>query len=84
MIFLKAHSHKRVKISIFAERLEKNTMTGLPEDPFILLSTINTMLRDSSESPEEICSSAGWEWEDICERLASAGFEYNADTKRFW
>lgn len=56
----------------------------LPQDPFILLSTINTMLRDNYSSLEDLCKSEGIEQEELIKTLASAGFEYSKENNKFW
>ena len=56
----------------------------LPQDPFILLSTINTMLRDNYSSLEDLCKSEGIEQEEITKTLATAGFEYSKENNKFW
>ena len=42
----------------------------------MLLSVINTELRDSYSSLDELCLSAGLDRADLEERLKAAGFEY--------
>lgn len=56
----------------------------LPQDPFILLSTINTMLRDNYSSLEDLCKSEGIEQEELTKALATAGFEYSKENNKFW
>ena len=59
-------------------------MSELPTDPFILISTINTLLRNESGEPAEICAARGWSWEEICIRLKVCNFEYSPELRRFW
>ena len=56
----------------------------LPTDPAILLSFINTRLRDEGGSLEAVCARLGVDPADVCKTLADAGFEYNASQCRFW
>ena len=55
----------------------------LPKDPNMLYSYINTQLRDHFGTLEELCAALGIREEELCEKLASAGYEYDKDRKRF-
>jgi len=55
----------------------------LPKDPFMLLSYVNTQLRDNYESLDELCSSIDADKESILSTLAAAGFKYDASLNRF-
>jgi len=48
----------------------------LPKDPIILLSYVNTLLRDRYPSLEEFCLGEGADPEQLKEKLASAGYVY--------
>lgn len=56
----------------------------LPQDPAILMSYINTLLRDRYVSLDELCEDTGINCEALVARLAQAGFEYNASLNKFW
>jgi hypothetical protein len=56
----------------------------LPDDPFMLLSAINMMLRDTYPSLDELCKAEGVDRLSLCQRLASAGFEYSEANNKFW
>ena len=56
---------------------------ALPQDPFILLSVINTKLRDMYPSLDALCDDLGEDAQDIVSRLAAAGFEYDRHSNRF-
>ena len=58
--------------------------TTLPEDPFMLLSVVNTMLRDRFDSLDELCSSLGIRRDTLMARLQEAGFTYSEQGNRFW
>ena len=55
----------------------------LPQDPMILLSVVNTRLRDGCPSLEELCSTEDISPEELQGRLAAAGFHYDRAQNRF-
>lgn len=56
---------------------------SLPNDPFMLLSVINTKLRDCYSSLDALCDDMGESKADIIEKLSSVGFEYDEELNRF-
>ena len=57
--------------------------SSLPKDPMVLLSFINTKLRDDYPSLDELCSSLCVNADDIKSKLASIDYSYDAEKKRF-
>lgn len=55
----------------------------LPKDPIILLSYINTQLRDRGLSLEEYAAEEGLDAQALREKLESAGFRYDPGERRF-
>ena len=55
----------------------------LPKDDFILLSFVNTKLRDEYSSLEELCGEKGVSLAEICERLSALGYEYAPEYNAF-
>ena len=55
----------------------------LPVDPIILLSYVNTKLRDRDESLDEFCLVEGADKAGLCAKLAEAGYEYSAARNQF-
>ena len=55
----------------------------LPGDPMMLLSVVNTKLRDEYESLDELCDALDVSKDEICAKLAAIGYEYNPDQNRF-
>ncbi len=55
----------------------------LPVDNIMLLSYINTQLRDNYESLDELCLSLDASREDICSKLASIGYHYSDESNQF-
>ena len=58
-------------------------MTTLPQDAFILLSTINTWLRDDYDSMDSLCEDKGVDREQIEEKLSQIGYVYDRGLNRF-
>jgi len=56
---------------------------NLPEDPDILLSVINTRLRDSYDSLDELCAAEDVSEEEIIGKLTKAGYRYEESENRF-
>ncbi|MDE6785162.1 MAG: DUF4250 domain-containing protein [Ruminococcus sp.] len=56
---------------------------NIPKDPVILLSYINTKLRDDFSSLDELCKSLCIDREEIEKKLAAVGFEYSSETNSF-
>ena len=55
----------------------------LPKDPVILLSYVNTQLRDSYPSLLELCRALCVEEQGITRTLGGIGYAYDADQNRF-
>lgn len=55
----------------------------LPHDPYILLSFVNTRLRDEYPSLSELCAALDAEEAEICGALAALDYHYDPETNRF-
>ncbi len=55
----------------------------LPKDPVMLLSVINTYLRDYHSSLEELCQDAEVSSEEIKEQLAVLDYHYEPKQNQF-
>ncbi|MDE6449735.1 MAG: DUF4250 domain-containing protein [Muribaculaceae bacterium] len=55
----------------------------LPQDPVILLSFVNTRLRDNYESLDLLCDDLDVNKDDIVTRLASIGYIYDVKQNKF-
>ena len=55
----------------------------LPQDTVMLLSYINTKLRDEYSSLGELCASLDVDCGELENRLGAAGYVYDAETNRF-
>ena len=55
----------------------------LPQDPYILLSYVNTKLRDEYESLDALCGGLDADQAELVEKLRGAGYAYDPDTNQF-
>lgn len=56
---------------------------SIPNDPAILLSYINTLLRDKYPSLDELCKSLCVQKNEIEKKLSSIGYKYSEKTNSF-
>ena len=55
----------------------------LPQDPIILLSYVNTKLRDEYSSLDELCAALDADKEELVRKLETVGYTYDEDKNRF-
>ena len=55
----------------------------LPKDPYILLSYVNTKLRDEYSSLDELCAGLDVEQEDLVRKLAGVNYAYSPERNQF-
>ena len=56
---------------------------SIPNDPMILLSYINTKLRDEFPSLEELCQTLCLDQQEICSKLGKIGYDYDPESNKF-
>lgn len=56
---------------------------SLPRDPVMLLSYVNTCLRDKYPSLSAFCEEEGASREEITQKLAAVGYEYDPEKNKF-
>ena len=66
---------------VWKERIirERGEMVNIPKDPVMLLSYINTQLRDNYPDMDELCRSLCLDRKDVDEKLASIDYEYDPE-----
>ncbi len=65
--------------------IDADIMNQLPEDINMLFSFVNMKLRDEYAGDlDELCNALDVEREWLIARLATGGFEFNEQQKRFW
>ena len=55
----------------------------LPQDPMILLSVLNTKLRDEYGSLSELCEDLELDEQELKNKMEAVGFVYCEDRNRF-
>ena len=58
-------------------------MTGLPNDPVMLLSVVNTALRDTHQDLDVFCRTRDVEKDEIISKLKTINYEYNVELNKF-
>ena len=58
-------------------------MADLPKDPMILLSVVNTKLRDFYADLDTLCQEMQIAKKELTEKLASIDYEYDAGLNQF-
>ena len=65
------------------QKITDKTMDRLPKDPFMLVSSINMLLRDGEfDSLEDLCAYFDREVEDVEAELLRNGYAYNEEQKQ--
>jgi hypothetical protein len=58
-------------------------LTEIPKDPVILLSVVNTRLRDYHKTLDDLCGDMGIQRTVLIERLKEIEYEYDAESNQF-
>lgn len=56
---------------------------NLPQDPILLMSMLNTLLRDQYSSFDALCDDRELDAADICTKLSAVGYAYNPEQNQF-
>ena len=56
---------------------------NLPNDPILLLSVVNTKLRDFYKDLDSLCQDMSVDKEELLNRLADIDYEYDKVTNQF-
>lgn len=59
-------------------------MNNLPNDPMMLYSAVNMMLRDRYNSLDELCDDLDVDRRELERKLSEVGFEYSVRDNKFW
>lgn len=58
-------------------------MAAIPKDPVMLVSFLNTQLRDNYSSFDDLCGAYDLDAEEITQKLAGIDYHYNAERNQF-
>ncbi len=72
------------KFVVYNSRANHISMDKLPQDPFMLLSYVNTKLRDDYSSLDLMCEDLDIDRRELESKLAAAGFEYSPENNKFF
>ena len=75
-----ALKNHKVHVNIDKNKGGKNM---LPTDPMMLLSYVNTQLRDFYPDLTSFCKDNGLDQEEICKKLRSIDYEYDLELNKF-
>ena len=65
------------------EREDRDMENQLPRDPYMLMSVINTQLRDRFSNLEKCCDYYGVGCEEIKETLSAVDYRYDEELNQF-
>ena len=65
------------------ERIIMASYDNVPRDPVMLLSFLNTQLRDNFTSLEELCGAFDLDINEIQKKMRSINYEYNRASNQF-
>ena len=85
IIHVANHSRFRVCDPVSRTANDKETVMAslLPNNPMMLLSVVNTQLRDEFSSLEELCAFFNQDRSELEEKLAAIDYSYDPDLNRF-
>lgn len=75
------NSNRPSDVELYQQKGE-NDMT-IPKDPIMLLSYINTQLRDFYPSVEELCSALDLDKQELENKIFEAGYQYDPSVNQF-
>lgn len=70
-------------MSLQADSRHVELSAVLPSDPFMLLSAVNTRLRDNYTNLDELCDDLDIDKSELIEKLKETGFDYLPEINQF-
>jgi hypothetical protein len=62
---------------------EESAMPTIPKDPVILLSFLNTRLRDYYSSLDALCEDLEQDPQELTKKIAAIGYTYDSEKNQF-
>lgn len=77
--------NKELIISLITrkEEIKEKMVNFNQKDPYMMLSLINTKLRDECESFDDLCSTYDLEVEEVISRMDAIGYSYDSRLNQF-
>ena len=66
-----------------SNKSQRRTNLMITKDPMILLSYVNTQLRDYYDSLEALCTCRGLNKESLLDKMDSIDYHYDEETNQF-
>lgn len=66
-----------------SNKTQRRTNLMIPKDPMILLSYVNTQLRDYYDSLDALCTCRGLNKESLLDKMDSIDYHYDEETNQF-
>ena len=70
-------------LHILVKSMAASTITNLPKDPMILLSVINTKIRDQYHTLESLCEDLQIDKNELIDVLKGIDYEYDESRHQF-
>ena len=70
-------------LQILVKNMAANTITNLPKDPMILLSVINTKIRDQYHTLDALCEDMQVNKTELIDALKGIDYEYDESRHQF-
>lgn len=76
---------KKLPQDTFLRQFRKETIMieTLPNDPIMLLSAVNTLLRDYFPTLQQLCENFNTSQTALEEKLTAIGYQYDSDKNQF-
>ena len=71
------------RLLILVKNMEANTRINLPKDPMILLSVINTKIRNQYHTLDALCDDLQIDKSELVEVLKGIDYEYDESRHQF-
>ena len=81
--YLVSSCHSILDVVCWKKVTKGAILMNLPKDPVILLSYVNTQLRDYYESLEALCTCRGLNRESLLDKMDSIDYHYDEETNQF-
>ena len=70
-------------LHILVKSMAANTITNLPKDPMILLSVVNTKIRDQYHTLDNLCDDMQIDKSELIDILKGIDYEYDESRHQF-